>query len=359
MYDYAHPISDSIEGITHSICTLEFEDHRPLYDWVLDQLAMPCHPQQIEFARLNLTYTVMSKRKLLELVDKAYVSGWDDPRMPTLSGLRRRGYTPRLHPQFRRDRIGVAKRDSIVDMALLEHCLREDLNKRVPTGHGRAAAVEGRDRQLSRGPGGRIGGGKQPGRPAAWARASCLFPERSISSRTISARIRPRSSSAFRPGREVRLKHAYYITLRRGDQGRQAGAIIELHCTYDPESRGGWTKDGRKVKGTSHWVSAAQAVDVEVRLYDKLLSVANPADEKEEKDFKEYLHPASLEIVKNCKVEPGLAAALPGERFQFLRQGYFCVDDDSTPEMPVFNRAVTLRDSWAKIDKSQQNKYTS
>ena len=353
MYDYTHPISDALEGITHSLCTLEFEDHRPFYDWVLDQLPVPCHPRQIEFARLNLSYTVMSKRKLLELVDKAYVRGWDDPRLPTIAGLRRRGYTPEAIRNFA-EIVGVAKRESTVDMALLEHCLREDLNKRA----GRVMAVlrplkvvisnypENQVEQLD--------AENNPEDPGMGTRKLPFSREIYIEQDDF-REDPPKKFFRLSPGREIRLKHAYYIRCDEVIKDAK-GHVSELRCTYDPESRGGWTKDGRRVLGTSHWVSAAQAVDAEVRLYDKLLSVANPADEKEEKDFKEYLHPASLEIVKNCKVEPSLAAASPGERFQFLRQGYFCVDDDSTPEMPVFNRSVTLRDSWTKIEKSQQDK---
>ena len=353
MYDYTHPISDALEGITHSICTLEFEDHRPLYDWVLDNLPVPCHPQQIEFARLNLTYTVMSKRKLLELVDKAYVRGWDDPRLPTIAGLRRRGYTPEAIRAFA-ETVGVAKRESMVDMALLEHCLREDLNKRAR----RVMAVlrplkvvitnypEGKVEELD--------AENNPEDPGAGTRKLPFSREIYIEQDDF-REDPPKKFFRLSPGKEIRLKHAYYI--RCDEVVKDAkGAIIELRCTYDPESRGGWTKDGRKVLGTSHWVSAAHAVDAEVRLYDKLLSVADPAAEKEEKDFKEYLNPNSLEILKGCKVEPGLAEARPGEFFQFLRQGYFCVDPDSTPDMPVFNRSVTLRDSWAKIEKSQQEK---
>jgi len=354
MYDYTHPISDALEGITHSLCTLEFEDHRPFYDWALDQLPVPCHPQQIEFARLNLSYTVMSKRKLLELVDKAYVRGWDDPRLPTIAGLRRRGYTPEAIRNFA-ELVGVAKRESMVDMALLEHCLREDLNKRAK----RVMAVlrplkvvisnypENQVEELA--------AENNPEDPDMGTRKLPFSREIYIEQDDF-REDPPKKFFRLSPGREIRLKHAYYIRCVDVIKDAQSGEIKELHCTYDPGSRGGWTQDGRKVLGTSHWVSAAQALDAEVRLYDKLLSVANPADEKEEKDFKEYLNPASLEIIKNCKVEPSLAAAKPGERFQFLRQGYFCVDADSSPEMPVFNRAVTLRDSWAKIEKSQQVK---
>jgi len=353
MYDYTHPISDALEGITHSICTLEFEDHRPFYDWVLDNLPVPCHPQQIEFARLNLNYTVMSKRKLLELVDKAYVRGWDDPRLPTLAGLRRRGFTPEAIRAFA-ETVGVAKRESMVDMALLEHCLREDLNRRAQ----RVMAVlrplkvvitnypEGRVEEMD--------AENNPEDPGAGTRKLPFSREIFIEQDDF-REDPPRKFFRLSPGREIRLKHAYYIRCDEVVKDAQ-GRIVELRCSYDPESRGGGTRDNRKVQGTSHWVSVAHAVNAEVRLYDKLLSVPDAAAEKEEKDFKEYLNPGSLEILKGCKVEPSLAAAGPGRFFQFLRQGYFCVDADSTPEKPVFNRSVTLRDSWAKIEKAQQDK---
>ncbi len=353
MYDFAHGQCDSIEGITHSICTLEFEDHRPFYDWVLDNLPVPCHPQQIEFARLNLNYTVMSKRKLLELVDKAYVRGWDDPRLPTLAGLRRRGFTPEAIRAFA-ETVGVAKRESMVDMALLEHCLREDLNRRAQ----RVMAVlrplkvvitnypEGRVEEMD--------AENNPEDPGAGTRKLPFSREIFIEQDDF-REDPPRKFFRLSPGREIRLKHAYYIRCDEVVKDAQ-GRIVELRCSYDPESRGGGTRDNRKVQGTSHWVSVAHAVNAEVRLYDKLLSVPDAAAEKEEKDFKEYLNPGSLEILKGCKVEPSLAAAGPGRFFQFLRQGYFCVDADSTPEKPVFNRSVTLRDSWAKIEKAQQDK---
>jgi glutaminyl-tRNA synthetase len=353
MYDYTHPVSDALEGITHSICTLEFEDHRPFYDWVLDNLPVPCHPQQIEFARLNLSYTIMSKRKLLELVDKALVRGWDDPRLPTIAGLRRRGFTPEAIRNFA-ELIGVAKRESTVDMALLEHCLREDLNRRAT----RVMAVlrplkvvisNYPEQQVEE-----LEAENNPEDPGMGKRKIPFSREIYIEQDDF-REDPPKKYFRLSPGKEIRLKHAYYIRCDEVLKDAQ-GRIIELHCSYDPESRGGGTKDGRKVLGTSHWVSAAHAVDAEVRLYDKLLSVSNPAEEKEEKDFKGYLNPASLEIVMNCKVEPGLAAAKAGELFQFLRQGYFCLDSDSSPEQLVFNRAVTLRDSWGKIEKTQQDK---
>jgi glutaminyl-tRNA synthetase len=353
MYDYTHPLSDALEGITHSICTLEFEDHRPFYDWVLEQLPVPCHPQQIEFARLNLSYTVMSKRKLLELVDKGYVRGWDDPRLPTIAGLRRRGYTPEAIRNFA-ELIGVAKRESTVDMALLEHCLREDLNKRATRVMAvlrplKVVITNYPETQVEE-----LDAENNPEDPGMGMRKLPFSREIYIEQDDF-REDPPKKFFRLSPGREIRLKHAYYIRCAEVVKDAQ-GCITELRCTYDPETRGGWSKDGRKVLGTSHWVSAAHAVDAEVRLYDKLLSVPNPAEEKEEKDFKEYLNPTSLEILKNCKVEPGLVAAKQGDRFQFLRQGYFCLDSDSSSEQLVFNRAVTLRDSWVKIEKSQQNK---
>jgi glutaminyl-tRNA synthetase len=353
MYDWAHGQSDSIEGITHSICTLEFEAHRPLYDWCLDRLGI-FHPQQIEFARLNLNYTVMSKRKLLELVEGGNVDGWDDPRMPTISGLRRRGYTPESIRDFS-ERIGVAKADSTVDIALLEHCLREDLNKHAQ----RVMAVlrplkviidnfpEGQVEMLD--------AENNPEDPNSGTRKIPFSREIYIEQDDF-REDPPKKFFRLSPGREIRLKHAYYIKCERVVKDEETGEIIRLHCTYDPDTRGGWSTDGRKVKGTSHWVSAAHAVKAEVRLYDHLFLKENPDDEKEGKTFKDYLNPDSLEVLSDCMVEPGLAHAKPGDRFQFLRQGYFCVDPDSTGGKPKFNRTVSLRDTWAKIEKKQQNK---
>jgi len=347
MYDYAHCISDSIERITHSICTLEFEDHRPLYDWYLDQLKV-YHPQQIEFARLNLTYTLMSKRKLLTLVEEGHVSGWDDPRMPTLAGMRRRGYTPEAIRDFC-DRIGVAKRDSVVSVALLEHCLREDLNLCAP----RVMAVlrplklvidnypEGQTEELD--------AVNNPEDPASGTRripfSRVLYIEQDDF-----RDVPPKGFFRLAPGKEVRLKHAYYITCQNIVKDSQTGKVIEVHCTYDPGSRGGGTPDGRVVKGTLHWVSAAHAITATVRLFDHLFSKEDP---EEGEDFRANLNPNSLETLTDCKLEPGLAAGKSGDRYQFLRQGYFCVDPvDSTPGHPVFNRAVSLRDSWAKMQKA-------
>ncbi|MFQ5823501.1 MAG: glutamine--tRNA ligase/YqeY domain fusion protein [bacterium] len=352
-YDFAHGQSDSIEGVTHSICTLEFEDHRPLYDWFLDQLKV-FHPQQIEFARLNLSYTVMSKRKLLELVEQGHVTGWDDPRMPTISGLRRRGYTPKSIRDFC-ERIGVAKKDSMVDIALLEHCIREDLNKRAP----RVMAVlrplrvvienypEDQMEELEA-----INNPEDPSmgtRKVPFSRV--LYIEREDFREEP-----PKKFFRLAPGREVRLRYAYYITCVDVVKDKQTGEVVELHCTYDPETRGGWSPDGRKVKGTLHWVSAAHALKAEVRLYDRLFVKANPTEDRDGTDFKTYLNPNSLEMLTSCQVEPSLAGATPASLYQFERQGYFCVDSvDSSDKKLVFNRTVSLRDSWAKIEKAQNN----
>ncbi|MEE8373958.1 MAG: glutamine--tRNA ligase/YqeY domain fusion protein [Dehalococcoidia bacterium] len=348
MYDWAHGIEDSVEGITHSICTLEFEAHRPLYDWFLDQLEA-YHPKQIEFARLNLTYTVMSKRKLLQLVELGHVSGWDDPRMPTISGLRRRGYSPESIRSFC-ERIGVAKTDSTIDMALLEHCLRDDLNKRAP----RAMAVL---RPL------RVVIDNYPEEHIEELDAVNNPEDPDMGSRTVPfSRVLYIEQEDFRedppdkffrlaPGREVRLRYAYFITCVGLVKDQQTGEVIELHCTYDPATRGGSAPDGRKVKGTIHWVSAARAIEAEVRLYDRLFTTENPGDAKEGADFESALNPDSLETL-TAYVEPSLAGAAPESRFQFERLGYFCADSkDSSAGQPVFNRTVTLRDSWAKIEK--------
>ena len=350
MYDFTHCLSDSIEGITHSLCTLEFENNRPLYDWVLDELDVDCHPQQIEFARLNLSYTVLSKRKLLELVEQGHVTGWNDPRMPTISGLRRRGYTPKSIRNFC-DRIGVAKSNSIVDIALLEYCLREDLNKRSP----RVMAVLNPLRVvIDNYPEDRVEELDAENNPEDAGMGSRKIPF----SRVIYIEQEdfredpPKKFFRLSPGSEVRLKHAYYIKCVRVVKDEKTGKVVELHCTYDPESRGGWTPDGRKVMGTLHWVSAAHALEAEVRLYGRLFVKANPVDEKDGADFKTYLNPNSLETLTSCRVEPGLAGAAPGSRYQFLRKGYFCVDPDSTEGALVFNQTVSLRDTWAKIEKA-------
>ncbi|MFA4909735.1 MAG: glutamine--tRNA ligase/YqeY domain fusion protein [Desulfobacteria bacterium] len=353
MYDYAHCLSDSIEGITHSICTLEFEDHRPLYDWVLDQLDVDCHPQQIEFARLNLNYTVMSKRKLLELVENGHVSGWDDPRMPTLSGLWRRGYTPESIRNFC-ERIGVAKRDSVVDVALLEHCIREDLNRSAP----RVMAVlrplrvvidnypEGQVEELD--------SPYHPDDPSMGSR-KIRFSRVLYIEQEDFLENPPKKFFRLAPGREVRLRYAYYITCVDVVKDKESGEVVELHCTYDPETRGGWSRDGRKVKATLHWVSGVHSIPAEVRLYDHLFTKENPNEEKDNIDFKTYLNPNSLEILTSCRVEPVLANAAPGSRYQFERIGYFSVDSvDSSDGALVFNRTVTLRDSWANIAKREK-----
>ncbi len=351
-YDFAHCLSDSFEGITHSICTLEFENSRPLYDWILNQLKVECHPQQIEFARLNLSYTVMSKRKLLELVEGGYVEGWDDPRMPTISGFRRRGYTPEAIQNFC-ERIGVSKSNSVVDIALLEHYIREDLNLRAP----RVMAVlrplrvvidnypEDRLEELD--------AQNNPEDPGMGTR-KILFSRVLYIEQDDFREDPPKKFFRLAPGREVRLKHAYYIKCVRVVKDEGTGKVIELHCRYDPETRGGWSSDGRKIMGTLHWVSAAHALEAEVHLYYHLFTKANPYDVKNGSNFKTNINPNSLEKLTSCRVEPSLADARGGSRYQFLRQGYFCVDSvDSRPRTLVFNRIVPLRDSWAKIEKAQ------
>jgi glutaminyl-tRNA synthetase len=351
MYDFAHSLSDSIEKITHSICTLEFEDHRPLYDWFLEELDI-FRSRQIEFARLNLNYTVMSKRKLLQLVQKGYVNSWDDPRMPTVSGLRRRGFTPGSIRDFC-SRIGVAKRESMVDIALLEHCLREDLNQRaqrmmVVLKPLKVIIDNYPEDQLEQ-----IEAVNNPEDESMGTR-SVPFSREIYIERDDFREDPPKKYFRLAPGREVRLKHAYYITCNRIVKDETNGEITELHCSYDPESRGGWTKDNRRVKGTLHWVSIPHAVDIEVRLYEYLFTKEDPSDVEEGKDFKDYLNPDSRKILSGCKAEPGISQAAAGERFQFLRQGYFCVDPDTKEGNAVFNRTVALRDTWAKIQKQQK-----
>ncbi len=354
MYDFAHGLSDSIEGVTHSICTLEFEDHRPLYDWFLDKLKVPCHPQQIEFARLNMNYTVMSKRKLLELVKEGLVNGWDDPRMPTISGLRRRGYTPESIRGFM-ERIGVAKAASVIDVALLEHCLREDLNKRAV----RVMAVlrplkvvidNYPDDQVEE-----FDAINNPEDESAGTR-TLPFSKVVYIERGDFMEDPPKKFFRLAPGREVRLKFAYLITCNEAVKDEN-GEVVELHCTYDPGSRGGEAPDGRRVKGTLHWVSAAHALDAEVRLYDRLFSKENPDETGEGEDFKDCLNTDSLEVLSGCKVEAGLQGSSPDTRYQFLRQGYFCADNrDSAEGNLVFNRSVSLKDSWAKLEKKTGKK---
>ncbi len=352
MYDWAHGQSDSIEGITHSICTLEFEDHRPLYDWFLDELGI-YHPQQIEFARLNLSYTVLSKRRLLRLVGEGHVNGWDDPRMPTISGLRRRGYTPEAIRNFA-ERVGVAKSNSTVDIALLQHCLREDLNQRAQRVMGILRPLKV---VITNYPEDQVEEMEAVNNPEDASMGTRIVPfSREIYIEQDDFREDP-PKKFFRlaPGREVRLMHAYYITCEEVIKNEN-GDVIELHCIYDPATRGGDSPDGRKVKGTLHWVSAHQAIEAEVRLYDHLFANPDPNAVEEGQDFTANLNPNSLEILTGCQLEPSLAGATPGSRYQFLRHGYFCVDPDSTEEKLVFNRTVPLRDTWAKIEKAQQRK---
>jgi len=352
MYDFAHGLSDSIEGITHSLCTLEFENNRELYDWLLDQLEVECHPQQIEFARLNLTYTVLSKRKLVELVNEGHVTGWDDPRMPTLSGLRRRGYTPGAIRSFC-ERIGVARRDSMVDMALLEYCLREDLNEHAPRVMGVIRPLKVVITNYPENSTDELDAVNNPGDPAMGSR-KVPFSKTLYIEKDDFMEDPPKKFFRLAPGREIRLRYAYFIKCVDVIKDEKTGEIIELHCTYDPATRGGDAADGRKVKATLHWVSADHALKASVRLYSQLFTRENPNDVQEGENFKTFLNPESLETT-TAYVEPSLADALPGSTFQFERLGYFCVDSkDSAPEAMVFNRTVTLRDTWAKIQKAQK-----
>ncbi len=351
MYDWAHGQSDSIEGITHSICTLEFEDHRPLYDWFVEQLGIH-HPQQIEFARLNLSHTVLSKRKLLQLVNEGYVKGWDDPRMPTISGFRRKGYTPESIRDFC-DRIGVAKRDSVVDIALLEHCLREDLNKRAP----RVMAVlrplkviidnypEGQTEEL-----------EAVNNPEDASMGTRKLPFSRVLYIELDdfREVPPKGFFRLSPGTEVRLKHAYIIKCESVVKDEKTGEIVELHCSYDPETKSGAPKSDRKVKSTLHWVSASHALEAESRLFDHLFLISDPDDVPEGKDFKTNLNPKSLEVLTSCKLEPSLKSAKPGDKYQFLRLGYFCVDTDSISEKLVLNRTVQLQDHLGKDRESTE-----
>jgi len=350
MYDFAHGQSDSIERVTYSLCDVAYEEHRPLYDWFLDQLGI-FHPQQLEFARLNLTHTILSKRYLARLVREGHVRGWDDPRMPTLAGLRRRGYTPEAIRDFM-NRVGVAKSPTTVEIALLEHCLRQDLNLRAP----RVMAVLDPLRvvienypvdQVEE-----VAAENNPEDPGMGSRrlpfSRVLYIERDDFREAP-----PKKWFRLSPGAEVRLKHAYFITCRAVVKD-ESGEVVELRCTYDPESRGGSTPDGRRVKGTLHWVSAGHAAPAEVRVYDHLFVKPDPSDVPEGQDFTANLNPNSLQVLTGCLVEPGLAGQAPGSRYQFLRQGYYCLDPDSTPEKLVFNQSVTLRDSWAKIEKANE-----
>ena len=350
-YDFAHPLSDAIEGITHSICTLEFEDHRPLYNWVVEESEAPCHPQQIEFARLNLSHTVMSKRKLLDLVEKQHVAGWDDPRLPTLKGLRRRGYTPEAIRAFC-EHIGVAKRDGVVEMALLEHFIREDLNRRAP----RVMAVlrplrvvidnypEGAAEELE--------AVNNPEDPSAGTR-KLPFSRTLYIEHDDFREVPPKKFFRLTPGQEVRLRYAYIIQCVGVVKDDRTGEVVEVHCTYDPETRSGGPQAGRKVKGTLHWVSAAHALEAEVRLYEHLFQKPEAGDVGEGLDYTANLNPHSFERLTGCQVERSLAGAPPLSGYQFERQGYFCVDPDSSNQKLIFNRTVALRDSWAKIEKTQ------
>jgi glutaminyl-tRNA synthetase len=346
MYDYAHPLSDALEGITHSICTLEFEDHRPLYDWCVANTSVPSRPRQIEFARLNLSYTVLSKRKLLKLVSEGHVAGWDDPRMPTLSGMRRRGYPAAAIRAFC-DMIGVAKKDSTVDLGKLEFCLREELNRTAPRVMAVLRPLKVVIENYPEGKTESVEAVNNPEDPSAGTR-EVPFSREIYIERDDFREDPPKKFFRLAPGREVRLKHAYFITCREVVKN-PAGEIEALRCTYDPLSRGGEAPDGREVRGTLHWVSASQSLPAEVKLYDHLFSVEFPGTG--EKDFIDELNPASLEKLERCFVEPSLGGAAPGARFQFLRHGYFCVDPDVSEGRLVFNRTIGLRDTWAKIEK--------
>ena len=350
MYDFAHGQSDSIEGITHSLCSLEYEDHRPLYNWYLDQLEI-YHPRQIEFARLNLSSSVLSKRKLLRLVQEGHVTGWDDPRMPTLSGLRRRGYTPEAIRDFC-ERIGVAKKDSLVDIALLEHCLREDLNRRAPRVMSVLKPLRVVIENYPEGQVEELAAVNNPEDPGAGTRrvpfSRVLYIEQADFRENP-----PPKYYRLAPGREVRLRYAYFLQCVDVVKDGQ-GNVVELRCSYDPATRGGDAPDGRKVKATIHWVSAAHAVPAEVRLYDRLFVKEDPDDVDEGQDFLTNVNPDSLEVLAGCRGEPSLAGARPGSIYQFERQGYFCVDPDSVNGKLVFNRAVSLKDEWARIEKARR-----
>ena len=350
-YDFAHGQSDSIEGITHSLCSQEFEAHRPLYDWYLDELEI-YHPRQIEFARRNFSYTVVSKRWLIQLVEGGHVNGWDDPRLPTLSGMRRRGYTPEAIRDFC-NRIGMSKSDNLIDISLLEYCLRQDLNIRAPRV---MAVLRPLKVIIDNYPEGEVEELDAENNPEDKSMGSRKIPfSREIYiEREDFMEDPPRKYFRLAPGREVRLRHAYYITCVDVVKDEQTGEVTELHCTYDPETRGGWSEDGRKVRGTLHWVSAPHALEAEGRLFDHLFTKPNPNDVEAGSDFREHLNPNSLEVLPSCRVESSLAGAAPGTQYQFLRTGYFCVDPDSSDEKLVFNRAVTLRDTWAKIQRAQQ-----
>ncbi len=351
MYDFTHCLSDSIEGITHSLCTLEFEVHRPLYDWVLDNVTIDCRPRQIEFARLNLTYTVLSKRKLLKLVEEGHVGGWDDPRMPTVSGLRRRGYTPASIRSFCKT-IGMTKFNSLTDVALLEHSIRQDLNDTTPRRMAVLRPLKVVITNFDEGKVEELDAANHPKDPDAGTR-TVPFTREIYVERDDFMEEPPAKFFRLGPGREVRLRFAYFITCNEVIRNA-AGEVTELHCTYDPETRGGNAPDGRKVKGTIHWVSAAHAHEAEVRLYDRLFTVENPNKEEDGETYLDHLNPGSLEVISDARLEPGLAKAEPGERFQFERLGYFCADvTNSQPGEPVFNRTVTLRDTWTRQQRKR------
>jgi glutaminyl-tRNA synthetase len=344
MYDYAHPLEDAYEGITHSICTLEFEKHRPFYDWVINTVNTPAKPQQIEFARLNITYTVLSKRKLLELVNEKHVSGWDDPRMPTISGLRRRGYSSSSIRKFC-EVIGVTKHNSLSDVALLEHAVREDLNKTSPRFMAVLDPIKLVITNYPEGQTENLEAQNNPEDPAAGSR-SIPFSKTLLIERDDFVEEAPKKYFRLTPGQEVRLRWAYYVTCTHCVKDA-SGKVTEVHCTYDPATKGGDSADGRKVKGTIHWVSAEHAGDVEVRLYDRLFMHENLNDLAEDDDWRKYLNPHSIQVIRG-KVEPALLKLAQGSRVQFERTGYFCVDKESTAQMPIFNRTVSLKDSWAK-----------
>ncbi len=344
MYDYAHPLEDAYEGITHSICTLEFEKHRPFYDWVINTVNTPAKPQQIEFARLNITYTVLSKRKLLELVNEKYVSGWDDPRMPTISGLRRRGYSSSSIRKFC-EVIGVTKHNSLSDVALLEHAVRDDLNKTSPRFMAVLDPIKLIITNYPEGQTENLEAQNNPEDPAAGSRI-VPFSKTLLIERDDFIEEAPKKYFRLTPGQEVRLRWAYYVTCTHCVKDA-TGKVTEVHCTYDPATKGGDSPDGRKVKGTIHWVSAEHAGDVEVRLYDRLFMHENLNDLAEDDDWRKYLNPNSIQVIRG-KVEPALLKLAQGTRVQFERTGYFCVDKESTPQKPIFNRTVTLKDSWAK-----------
>jgi glutaminyl-tRNA synthetase len=350
MYDWAHGLSDSIEGVTHSICTMEYEDHRPLYDWFLEQLNVH-HPQQIEFARLNLSHTVLSKRRLLKLVSEGYVTGWDDPRMPTLAGMRRRGYTPAAIRDFC-ERIGVGKKESLVDIALLEFCVRQDLNKKAPRVMGVLNPLRV---VITNYPDDKIEYLEAVNNPEDSSMGTREIPFSKVIYIEKDDFMDPPPKGFYRltPGREVRLRYAYYIKCTGVIKDDNTGEIIELHCTYDPATRGGWAPDGRKVKSTLHWVSAKHSIGAEVRLYDNLLLTEASDETQNGKDFTDYLNPKSLEMLKSCRLEPSLSKAKKGDVYQFERMGYFCLDTkDSAENHLVFNRTVTLKDEWAKLQKT-------